>query len=62
MIDAWQKLPKAVLSQNGGQRFLHITREGAYVLDDAGRVVTAYTRSEFDQHVLDVAKATGIIK
>jgi RHS repeat-associated protein len=62
MIEGWQMLPKIVLSQNNGQRFLHITREGAYVIDASGRVVTAYTRSEYTHHIMEIARAAGIIK
>ncbi|MBA3948198.1 MAG: RHS repeat-associated core domain-containing protein, partial [Herpetosiphonaceae bacterium] len=60
-LDAWANLPTKVLSQSGGQKFLYITAQGAWVLDTAGRLVTAYSRADFDSNVLNVAKALGII-
>jgi RHS repeat-associated protein len=50
--------PTVVLAQSGGVR-LFLTDEGAVVLNKAGQVVTAYTRKEFDQKILDVLAAAA---
>lgn len=45
--------PTVVLAQSGGKK-LFLTSEGAVVLDKGGKIVTAYTKKQFDQKILDV--------
>jgi hypothetical protein len=62
IVNRWATLDKAVLSQNNGERFLHITAEGAYVLDAAsGRLITAYSRAEYTESMIEIARQLGIL-
>ncbi len=45
MLDEWTKLPMAVFSQQGGDKFLYVTNAGAWVLDKAGILVTVYSNT-----------------
>ena len=47
MIELWVKTGKAL--QQAGDKVLYVTRQGAVVVDKAGRVITAYTSRDFDQ-------------
>ena len=46
MVEAWVKTGKAL--QQAGDKILYITKQGAVVIDKAGRVITAYTSQYFD--------------
>lgn len=62
MVEQWSQLEKRVLAQDGGKRFLHITAEGAYVLDAAsGRVITAYSKLEYTDEMVNIAKNFGLL-
>ena len=52
-IEKWYKLPCIVLKQNE-DRFLHITRQGAYVLHKNGTVITAWSRKEYHPSLLKI--------
>ena len=52
MINLWVKNGAAI--QQSGDKVLYITRQGAVVLDQLGRVVTAYSCQEFTPEMLKI--------
>ena len=49
MVELWVKTGKAL--QQAGGKIIYITREGAAVVDKAGRLITAYTSNYFDSNM-----------
>jgi hypothetical protein len=54
MADLWVQTGKVL--QQSGDRFIYITQQGAVVVDNAGRLVTAYTSKYFDANMLEVVR------
>ena len=52
MVELWVRTGKAL--QQTGDKILYITKQGAVVIDKVGRVITAYTSSEFDNNMKTV--------
>ena len=52
MVNSWVQNGK-VLKQSSGN-FLFITKDGAAVLNNAGKLVTTYPSSMFDEGMLNV--------
>ena len=54
MVGVWTKTGKA--SQQAGDKILYITKQGAVVIDIAGKVITAYTSQYFDPAMQEVVE------
>ncbi|MCL2284845.1 MAG: hypothetical protein FWC32_00605 [Firmicutes bacterium] len=54
MINAWVSTGKAL--QQSGNKIIYITQQGAVVIDNAGRIVTAYTSQYFDATMQEVVR------
>lgn len=50
-----------VFMQNGGEKFLYLTKSGAVVLTKAGEIVTAYTAAEFSDDLIELLKLIGVL-
>jgi hypothetical protein len=50
------KNPVAVLSQQGGNRFAHVSQEAVVVVDKSGNIVTVWGKDTFDDVVKQVLK------
>ena len=60
MVDDIVKNGKA-LSQNGGEKFLHLTKDGAAVVSKNGELITAYTKNEFKPAMIELLTKLGIL-
>ena len=54
MVEVWVKTGKAL--QQAGDKILYITKQGAVVIDKAGKVITAYTSQYFDPAMQEVVE------
>ena len=54
MVEVWAKTGKAL--QQAGDKILYITKQGAVVIDKAGKVITAYTSQYFDPAMQEVVE------
>jgi hypothetical protein len=54
MIDTWVQTGTALQQTDG--KILYITQLGAVVLDSVGRVVTAYSKLDFDATMQEVVR------
>ena len=54
MVEVWAKTGKAL--QQAGDKILYITKQGAVVIDKAGKVITAYTSQYFDPVMQEVVE------
>ena len=59
-VQYWKSLPKVVLSQNGGQRFLNITGRGAFVITQEGRIISAYSSIDFRPPIIAILQMFGL--
>lgn len=50
-----------VLSQNGGEKFLYLSKDGAAVVGKGGELITTYSSANFDQTLIEVLKLLGIL-
>ena len=46
MVEIWARTGKSL--QQVGDKILYVTRQGAVVIDKAGKVITAYTSQYYD--------------
>ena len=60
-LKSWQTLDKAVTQLANGD-YLYITKEGAWIVNKAGELQTAWSRANFFPDLELVARALGIIK
>ena len=54
MVEVWAKTGKAL--QQAGDKILYITKQGAVVIDKAGKVITAYTSQYFNPAMQEVVE------
>ena len=54
MVEAWAKTGKAL--QQTGNKILYVTKQGAVVIDKAGKIITAYTSKDFNLAMQEVVK------
>lgn len=54
MVEAWVKTGKAL--QQAGDKILYVTKQGAVVIDKAGRIITAYTSREFTADMREIVE------
>ena len=47
MVELWARTGKAL--QQAGNKILYITKQGAVVINELGKVITAYTSADFDE-------------
>ncbi len=45
-----------VLSQNNGDKYAYITREGVVVLTKAGKLITAWGKANFDENMIEIVE------
>ncbi|MBP3285055.1 MAG: peptidoglycan-binding protein, partial [Clostridia bacterium] len=45
-----------VLSQNGGSKYAYITREGVAIVSKEGKLITAWSSTEFDSNMINVIR------
>lgn len=43
-----------VLSQNNGNKFAYITREGVVIISKEGKLITTWTGIDFDSNMLEI--------
>ena len=54
MVDSWVANGKAL--QQGGNKYLFVTQEGAAVVTQEGKLVTTYSSKFFDENMINIVR------